>query len=67
MSLILAGQGKWQEGAQLLEQIVPAAPLLNEKERASLVSILQRYAAQLQKSQHTEQASRLQAAAASLK
>ena len=67
MALILAGQGKWQEGAQLLEQTVPAASLLNEKERASLVNILQRYAAQLQKSQHTEQASRLQAAAASLK
>ena len=66
MSLILAGQEKWQDGAQLLEQTVPAASLLNEKERASLVNILQRYATQLQKSQHTEQASRLQAAAASL-
>ena len=66
MSLILAGQGKWQDGAQLLEQTVPAASLLDEKERASLVNVLQHYAVQLQKSQHIEEASRLQAAAASL-
>jgi hypothetical protein len=66
MSLILAGQGKWPEGAQLLEQVVPAASSLDEKERASLVRVLRHYAARLQKSQHTEQASRLQAAVASL-
>lgn len=66
MSLILAGQGQWQDGARLLEQTVPMAGQLNEKEQASLVNVLQHYAAQLQKSQQTEQASRLQAAAASL-
>jgi tetratricopeptide (TPR) repeat protein len=67
MSLIMAGQGQWAEGAQLLEQIVLVAGQLNEKEQASLVNVLRHYAVQLQKSQHTEQASRLQAAAASLK
>ena len=67
MSLILAGLGRWQEGVRLLEQTVPMAIHLNEKERDSLVNILQQYAAQLQKSQQIEQASHLQAAAASLK
>ncbi|GMQ88301.1 MAG: hypothetical protein BMS9Abin08_1537 [Gammaproteobacteria bacterium] len=67
MSLILAGQGQWQDGARLLEQTVPIANRLNEKERASLINVLQHYSAQLQKSQQLEQASRLQAAAASLK
>lgn len=67
MALILAGQGQWQDGARLLEQTVPIAILWNERERASLVNVLQHYITQLQKSQQIEQASRLQAAAASLK
>ena len=49
------------------EQIVLIAGRLNDKEQASLAAALQRYTAQLQKSQQTEQASRLQAAVASLK
>jgi|GEM_PF-3493400 len=66
MSLILAGQQHWQEGAQLLEQTVPMADRLSEKERGALLNILQHYVAQLQKSQQVDLASRLQAAADSL-
>jgi len=39
---------------------------LNDNEKRALANVLKRYAVQLQKSQQTEQASRLQAAAASL-
>lgn len=67
MSLILAGQGKWQDGASLLEQIVPVASRLNETEQSTLVNVLRHYAVQLQKIQQTEQALRLRAAATSLK
>ncbi|WP_132971374.1 hypothetical protein [Thiogranum longum] len=65
--LILAGQGRWPEGARLLEQTLPMSAQLSEKEQASLANILQRYIAQLQKIGQTEQASRLQVAADSLK
>ncbi len=51
----------------MLEQIVLIAGRLNDKEQASLAAALQRYTAELQKSQQTEQASRLQAAVASIK
>lgn len=66
MSLILAGQGQWQDGALLLEQTVPVADQLDDDEKRTLANILKRYAAQLQKSRQTEQAARLLAAAASL-
>ena len=66
MSLILAGQGQWQDGALLLEQTVPVADQLDDDEKRTLANVLKRYAAQLQKSQQTEQAARLLAAAASL-
>jgi len=66
MALILAGQGRWQTGALLLEQTVPIANRLNEEEQALLGNVLQHYVLQLQKNQKTELASRLQAAAVSL-
>lgn len=66
MALILAGQKQWRQGAQLLERTVPVADRLNENEQAMLVNILRQYATQLQRSQATAQASRLQAAAAGL-
>ena len=66
MSLILAGQGQWQDGALLLEKTVPVADQLDDDEQRTLANILKRYAAQLKKSQQTEQAARLLAAAASL-
>ena len=66
MSLILAGQGQWQDGALLLEQTVPVADQLDDDDKRTLANVLKRYAAQLQKSQQTEQAARLLAAAASL-
>jgi len=65
--LVLAGQGQWQAGALLLEQTVPTASQLDEDEYDALINALKHYAVQLQKSHQPEQASRLQAAAASLK
>lgn len=66
MSLILAGQEQWQDGALLLEQTVPVADQLDDNEKRALANVLKRYAVQLKKNQQMEQASRLQEAAASL-
>jgi hypothetical protein len=62
MSLILAGQGQWREGAQLLEQLVTETAQLNKKDQAVLANAVHGYAVQLQKIDADKQASRLLAA-----
>ncbi|NOR40099.1 MAG: tetratricopeptide repeat protein [Gammaproteobacteria bacterium] len=66
MSLILAGQGQWEEGAQVLERALPLAHQLTENERASLGNIIKRYAVHLKNNGQATQAARLEAAAVKL-
>lgn len=66
MSLIMAGQGQWEEGATYLERTLPFADQFAEKKQASMANILRHYAGQLEKLQQTEQASRFRAAHAGL-
>jgi tetratricopeptide (TPR) repeat protein len=67
MSLVLAAQGQWQQGAQVLERVLPLAHQLTEKERVSLGQIVKHYAAQLKNNGQAAQAARLEAAAVQLK
>ena len=62
MSLVLAGQGQWQQGAQVLERALPLAHQLTDDERASLSNIIRRYTVRLKKNGQAAQAMRLEAA-----
>lgn len=66
MSLVLGGQGQWQQGAQVLERVVPLAHQLTDKERASLGNIIRHYAAHLENNGQAAQAARLEAAVVQL-
>jgi hypothetical protein len=66
MSLILAGQGQWEEGAQVLERLLPLAHQLTKNERASLGNIIKRYAVHLKNNGQATQAARFEAAAVKL-
>ena len=66
MSLVLAGQGQWQQGAQVLERVLPLAHQLTDDERASLGNIIRHYTTRLKNNGQTTQAARLEAAAVQL-
>jgi tetratricopeptide (TPR) repeat protein len=66
MSLVLAGQGRWQQGAQVLERALPLAHQLPDDERASLGNIIRHYTDRLEKNGQAAQATRLEAAAMQL-
>ncbi len=67
LSLSLAGQGRWSEGALILQRLITLLDNLPETPRADTVNIIHRYRIQLNKTGRSELASRLEAAAAKLK
>ena len=66
MSLVLAGKGQWQQGAQVLERALPLAHQLTDDERASLGNIIRHYTTWLKYNGQNAQAARLEAAAVQL-
>lgn len=66
MSVVLAGQGQWQQGAEVLEKTLPIADVLTSSERASLRSIVGHYVLRLNNSGQGAQAAHLAGAAARL-
>lgn len=66
LSLSLAGQKRWAEGAQILERLLPLAGEFPEKERRLTANTLIHYSRQLSRDGHTELAERLATGAADL-
>jgi tetratricopeptide (TPR) repeat protein len=66
LSLVLAGQERWEEGARILERALPLTDQLTDKERASMAKVLKHYAGQLEKTGQTGLVSRFRVAAAEL-
>ena len=66
LSLVLAGQERWEEGARILERALTLTDQLTDKERASMAKVLRHYAGQLEKTGQTGLVSRFRIAAAEL-
>lgn len=66
LSLSLAGQKHWAEGAQILERLIPLAPQLPKQERTHTATILRQYSRQLNRTGQTELAESLATSAAVL-
>jgi len=66
LSLSLAGQGRWEEGARLLERAEPFMRSLDGSERKAAANALRGYAAQLGKPGDHETAARFTALALEL-
>ena len=66
LSLVLAGQERWEEGARILERALPLTDQLTDKERASMAKVLKYYAGQLEKTGQTGLESQFRIAAAEL-
>ena len=66
LSLVLAGQERWEEGARLLERALLLTDRFTDKERASMAKVLKYYAGQLEKTGQTGLVSRFRIAAAEL-
>jgi hypothetical protein len=67
LSLVLAGQAKWIEGATFLEPVVQIADRLPERERLAAANALKHYASRLRDTDQAELASRFELKAAELK
>jgi hypothetical protein len=66
MSLILAGQGQWEEGALFLERALPFAGQFTEKQQVSMTNVLKHFARRLEQAGRTGLAERFRTAAAEL-
>lgn len=66
LSLLLAGLGKWTEGAEVLDKVLSKADQLDENEKASMANILRNYSRQLGNTQQSALASRFSVAANAL-
>ncbi|HEY5774731.1 MAG TPA: tetratricopeptide repeat protein [Xanthomonadales bacterium] len=58
LALILAGQDRWLEGAELLEQATPLLPGLAGEDRRAAANAFRGYSARLEMLGHAEQAER---------
>ncbi|MCK5479741.1 MAG: hypothetical protein KAJ06_01295, partial [Gammaproteobacteria bacterium] len=67
LSLDLAGQAKWVEGAAFLEPVLQIADRLPEQERLSAASVLKNYASRLRNTGQAELAGRFELKATELK
>ena len=67
LSLVLAGQAKWVEGAAFLEPVLQIADRLPEQERLSAASVLKNYASRLRNTGQAELAGRFELKATELK
>jgi hypothetical protein len=66
LSLVLAGQERWEEGARLLERALPLTDRFTDKERTSMAKVLKHYAGQLEKTGQTGLVAQFRIAAAEL-
>ena len=66
MSLILAGQGQWEEGALYLERALPFAGQFTEKQQVSMTNVLKHFAGRLEQAGRTVLAGRFRAVATEL-
>ncbi len=66
LSLSLAGQGRWPEGAQLLERAAPLVNDLTGKERDAAANAFRAFSVRLEKLGRTEQAKEFKAKAKEL-
>ena len=62
----LAAQGKWQEGTEYLEKVLPLLPKLSSASRTHSAQVLRQYAKQLQGGPQAAIGNRFDAVAASL-
>lgn len=67
LSVSLAAQNKWTEGAQLLDRLLPFADEFSGKERNFAVVVLTQYSKHLRKADEAAQAERFEAKALSLR
>jgi hypothetical protein len=66
MSLILAGQGQWEEGALFLERALPFAGQFSDKEQVSMTNVLKHFAGRLEQAGRTGLAERFRTVASDL-
>jgi tetratricopeptide (TPR) repeat protein len=66
MSLILAGQGQWDEGALFLERALPFAGQFTEKQQVTMTNVLRHFARRLEQAGRTGLAERFRSVAAEL-
>ena len=67
LSLDLAGQGKWSEGAESLEGVLKIVDRFPEQQRRSAANVLQHFASRLQGGEQAELAKRFERRAIELK
>jgi tetratricopeptide (TPR) repeat protein len=67
LSLVLAGQAKWVEGAAVLEPVLQIADSLPERERLAAANAFKHYASQLRDTDQGELASRFELKATELR
>jgi tetratricopeptide (TPR) repeat protein len=66
LSLVLAGQERWEEGARLLERALPLTDRFTDKEQASMAYVLKYYVGKLEKTGQTGLVAQFRIAAAEL-
>jgi len=67
LSVSLAAQNKWSEGAQFLDRALPTAEFFSGGERAYFAEALEMYAEQLRKEDQMQLAERFESKAKSMK
>ena len=66
-SLCMAGQNRWNEGANILQRLLPVTDQFSEKERLTTRNTLKHYASQLRQSNQLELATEFEANAIKIK
>jgi len=67
LSLILAGQGKWEEGADYLEEVLVIVNQFPEQQRRAAANVLNHFGKRLQNTHQKQLAKRFRAKAAELR
>ena len=66
-SLCMAGQNRWNEGANILQRLLPVTDQFSEKERLTTRNTLKHYASQLRQSNQPELAEKFETNATRIK